>query len=369
MIDRNFRTLTVEGERLHEDGILGWCDQLVQRFDHAPWTLHVQAVLKELVAADGPLALRTSGTTGIPKEIRVPREDLIASARLTGDSFSLKAGDRVLHCLPSYYVAGKMMWVRAMVLGLDVEVVPPTARAALLRKTDRAIRFSAMIPLQVSTALKERGSAALDGIDILLLGGGPISKDLVCSMQQIATRCFAGYGSTETLTHVALRQLNGGDQASLEPVYQALGKVSFTTDEHDRLIIDTPHLSTMRHRTNDVVELIDEHRFIWRGRYDHVILSGGRKFHAEQLEEAVLGLMPWPIFFIGTPDAELGQCVTLVCEGERPGDEELAKHLDRMRRKLDRHAFPRLVIFRERFIRTATGKIERARTLRSTDQP
>ena len=70
-------------------------------------------------SADGLIGVRTSGSTGSPKTMQLRREQMIRSARATGAYFGLGAGARALHCLPVEYIAGKMMLVRAMVLGWD----------------------------------------------------------------------------------------------------------------------------------------------------------------------------------------------------------------------------------------------------------
>ncbi|MEY2922561.1 MAG: hypothetical protein RL108_1187, partial [Bacteroidota bacterium] len=69
------------------------------------------------------LEMNTSGSTGTPKIIRVDKQAMVNSALATGDFFDLQPGQKVLHCLPTDYVAGKMMFVRAFILGLDMEFV------------------------------------------------------------------------------------------------------------------------------------------------------------------------------------------------------------------------------------------------------
>ena len=98
-------------------------------------------------------------------------------------------------------------------------------------------------------------------------------------LRDLRTCVVLGYGSTETLTHVALRPLNGPDASEL---YTAQGDVTFAQSEDGRLVIRTPHLSVKEHVTNDAAEVLDERRMRWLGRRDNVILSGGRKIHPER---------------------------------------------------------------------------------------
>ena len=74
------------------------------------------------------MMLQTSGSTGKPKSISVKKGWMKNSAQLTGKTFGLKEGDTALLCMPMKYVAGKMMVVRALKLGLDFKVVQPFSK-------------------------------------------------------------------------------------------------------------------------------------------------------------------------------------------------------------------------------------------------
>ena len=96
--------------------------------------------------------MNTSGSTGVPKQIRVKKQAMVNSAIATGNYFELSPGDRVLNCLPVKYVAGKMMFVRSFILGLDMEFVAPSANP--MDKNEYQFDFSAMVPLQAQNSLK-----------------------------------------------------------------------------------------------------------------------------------------------------------------------------------------------------------------------
>ena len=71
--------------------------------------------------------LHTSGSTGTPKPIRLTRRQLRASARLTGKTFGLVPGDVLFVCLNVRYIAGVMMLVRGLELGLPMYLTEPAA--------------------------------------------------------------------------------------------------------------------------------------------------------------------------------------------------------------------------------------------------
>jgi O-succinylbenzoic acid--CoA ligase len=351
-----FTRLTVDGTTLEGDALRHWADALVARHDDDPEGAQaLRATVLELMRGEG-LEATTSGTTGPPKRITLPVEDLVASAELTGRVFGLVAGDRVLHCLPGAFVAGKLMLVRAFVLGLDLHVI--SARGSVLEKLDRQdrFRFAAMVPLQLARALDEDRARVEDQFHTVLLGGGPVSEALERRLSDLRTEVFLGYGSTETVTHVAVRRLNGPNAS---PVFTAVGDCHFARDPRGCLVIYTPHLSTFQQVTNDLVELVDDTHFRWMGRHDNVILSGGRKVHPEQLEARTAALIDEPHYFSGTPDALLGQAVVLTIETDRPQQEVVPAVMARLLHVLHPHEMPRHIRTLPRLERTVSGKIRR----------
>lgn len=355
-----FHSLRIDGVLHSGEGIPRWADELVALHRNAAWASDVRTTLRELMGPEHALNTRTSGTTGTPRAHRFSAEDLVASARLTAQAFGLAPADRALLCLPCEFVGGKMMLVRAMVLGLDLHVIDPQGGVLRnLRTTDR-FRFAAMVPMQLHTALQHDRARVEDQFDTILLGGGPVSEALIERTQGLSTRIFLGYGSTEMLTHVALRRLNGADRSDHST---ALGEVTFSSDARGCLTVRTPHLSVKEHATNDMAEVLDARQMKWMGRFDNVILTGGRKIHPERLEAMTAGIVPYPHFFAALPDERLGQSVVLVVEtGDTSGKvpEEVMHSVNGV---LYDHERPRRVVALREFTRTGSGKLERNRTL------
>ncbi len=328
----SFTTLTIDGQALQGEAILRWADDLVKLYDDASWTVEVQATLRELCSNDGSISAHTSGTTGPPKAMTLSAMDLRSSARLTGHTFHLRHGDRALVCLPCNFIAGKLMLV--------LVASPSPARPAPIDQRRRAeqpavndrFRFAAMVPNQLHRALQDDRARVERQFEIILLGGGPVSQALEEDLQELNVDVYHGYGSTETLTHVALRRLNGPRK---QAYFHALGDITFELDERGCLVVHTPHLRTKDHVTNDLVELLDEQRFRWLGRHDNVILSGGKKIYPEQLESRTAGLLPFPHYFMARPDDSLGECVGLMLETEMTAAEVVPEVIDLLRTVLE----------------------------------
>lgn len=355
-----FQSLTVDGSTLNGADIGRWADELVAKYRSGAWATDLRSTLRELLSEEGILNTRTSGTTGMPRSHAFSTADLLASAGVTRDAFSLKPGDRTLLCLPCEFVGGKMMLVRAMLLGLDLHAIDP--RGGVLRNLHTSDRFcfAAMVPMQLHTALQHDRERVEAQFDTILLGGGPVSQAMIERLQGLRTRVLLGYGSTEMLTHVALRALNGEERSE---EYTALGAVTFGIDERSCLRVRTPHLTVKEHVTNDIAELVDERRMRWMGRRDNVILSGGRKIHPERLEAMTAGIVPYPHFFAAMPDERLGQSVVLILEtgtDRRQAPPEVAEDIKGV---LYEHERPHRVIAVRDFLRTGSGKVDRAGTI------
>lgn len=299
--------------------------------------------------------LHTSGSTGEPKALMVSRKSMIRSAQLTAQALGLKKGDTALLCMPLEFVAGKMMVVRSLVLGLNLVAVKPSSNPLRLVSTDNPVDFAAMTPMQVHESLNdETSSLILNRIRILIIGGAPVSKELEVKLKSHPGSVYETYGMTETLTHIALRRLNGNEQSEY---FKILPGISISTDKRGCLVIQAPHLDQPSVVTNDLVEIIDANQFNWLGRADHVINSGGVKISPEQLEKKLEGKFNNRFVVSSLPDDRLGRKVVLVVEAG-PGIKPRI-NLDEISDCLLPYEKPREVLFLEKFPETHTGKINR----------
>jgi O-succinylbenzoic acid--CoA ligase len=281
----------------------------------------------------------TSGTTGDPKTIRIQKEAMVQSALATGDFFDLQPGDRVLHCLPTHFVAGKMMFVRAFILGLDVNFVEPNSNP--MEHVDDKYDFTAMVPLQAKNSLNK-----LKNIKKVILCGLKVHKSLENELLKIPTQIYETYGMTETITHIAAKKI--GVEA-----FTTFPNVKVFKNENLCLEILAEKISKDRIVTNDIVKLISDTQFIWLGRYDNVINSGGVKVMPEQVESKLSTLIPRRYFVEGEPDIDLGEKVVLFVEGEIMDiDTSIFDVLERFEK-------PKDIIFIPKFKETVTGKIMR----------
>ncbi len=312
-----------------------------------PFEVSIGNFLLNWLSTSKTLTVSTSGSTGTPKQIQLQKTQMVNSALATGHFFNLKAGNSALLCLPCNFIAGKMMLVRAMVLGLEMDSVEPSSNP--LKEVIKTYDFGAMIPLQAQNSLKK-----LQLIDKLILGGTSLNQKLRNQLSPLNTSIYETYGMTETITHIAVRKLETDK-------FVTLPDVTVVQDSRECLVINAPKISAEEVVTNDVVELISNTEFKWLGRYDTVINSGGIKLIPEQIELKLSKIIDNRFFVAGIPDETLGEKLVLVVEGKINTDIILEKIQGL--KYLSKYEKPKVVLRIKKFIESANGKVLRSKTL------
>lgn len=292
------------------------------------------------------IEVQTSGSTGKPKKIRLKKTHIENSARATNRFFNLTEGTSALLCLSVHYIAGKMMVIRAMIGGWNLTVAAPEKNP--LQQFEEVFDFTAMVPFQVFHSLKD-----LNKVKKIIIGGGALPSGLEKSLQTKKTIAFATYGMTETISHIAVRQVNGRRKSL---VYSALPDVVFSQTSEGCLIIDAPKISDEIQITNDVVELLSSTAFRFKGRMDHVINSGGIKIHPEEVERMLSGFIQNPFFVASEKDEVLGEKLILIIESQKSiAKEDLIEAFN----ELPPYEKPKKIYTLSKFIYTETEKIKR----------
>jgi len=292
----------------------------------------------------------TSGSTGSPKQLAIKKQSMVHSALATGNYFGLTPGDTALHCLPAKHIAGKMMLVRAMILGLELDLIEPNVQPLL--SIDKPYDFCAMVPLQLQNSIN-----TLKHIKTLIVGGAPVSSKLQNKIQDVKCDIYATYGMTETVTHIAVKKLNHDSQ----DCYEVLENISISKDDRDCLIISAPKLTDNPVITNDIIELCSDNSFKLLGRIDNVINSGGVKLFPEQIEEKLAEVIQQPFFVASKKDDFLGESLILVIEGQ--GNINTFKDSIKNLPNVTKYEIPKEIFSVPQFITTNSGKLQRKQTL------
>ena len=310
--------------------------------------------------------LKTSGSTGEPKQIILTRNQMIASAKLTGKTFGLNEGDSALVCLNVEYIAGIMMLVRGMELGLKLTIVEPSGNP-LQNLENSGFDFYAFVPLQLQNILEnEKNIEFLNKAKAIIVGGAAVNKVLEKEVQKISVPVYSTYGMTETVSHIAVKRLNGVNK---NDSFQVLEGVIIGIDERNCLNIIAEASNNLLIQTNDIVEIINEKEFQLIGRFDNIINSGGVKIQLEKVEKLIENetkiLNAKRYFAYGIEDERLGQKLVLFVEGETVNHDLKNTFLINIQSVLSKYEIPKEIYFVERFMETATGKIDKKSVIKN----
>ncbi|MCD8194523.1 MAG: AMP-binding protein [Tannerellaceae bacterium] len=346
---RQQQQLTLDGIIYTASGL----DKLLHKAmaEKDPFLLDLYAFLKDWFAPDPLLTVHTSGSTGVPKQIQVRKEQMIQSACLTCSFFGLQPGNTALLCMSLQYIAGKMMVVRALVSRLNLLVTTPAGHPC--KKLKDPVDFVAMVPLQVYNTLRvSRQKELLARCKTLIIGGGPVDASLEEALQELPVAAYVTYGMTETLSHIAVRRMNGPGASSW---YTPFEKVILSFTEEDTLQIDAPLVANGIIRTNDIVELLPDGRFRMLGRKDNVVNSGGIKIQIEQVEAILKPHITGDFALTAVSDPKLGQMLVLLLAF--PAESNLLK--EQLVNILPKYQVPKHIFHTHDIPYTGSGKIDR----------
>ena len=360
--DISQQTITIDGTTYTNDDATAGNGtpsrlQTLFRLRHGTGSFHatVADFLAEWFNGSDTLKVHTSGSTGTPKELWIEKRRMINSAMMTVSFLGLQPHDTALLCMPLQYIAGKMVVVRSLVAGLDLIPVSPSGHP--LKELRTAPVFAAMIPMQVFNSLavpEERG--LMQQIHHLIIGGGAVDETMEKTLNDFPNAIWSTYGMTETLSHIALRRLNGPNASHW---YTPFKHVSLSLSVGGTLVIDAPLVNKEKLTTNDIAELDHNGHFRIIGRRDNTINTGGVKVQIEQVEKALSNTLSCPFMITSVPDPKFGERIVMLVEDILPKEKT-----DQALAALPPYWRPKQIFRTERLPQTGTGKPDRANARR-----
>ena len=292
-------------------------------------------------------------STSISKEnkILVKKQSLVSSAISTGDFLKVSVGDKALHCLPTNYIAGKMMLIRALILGLEIDLISPSKKP--FYKNEKFYDFAAMTPIQAFHSIPELGR-----IKKLIIGGAYLSNALQQALIKAKINAYETYGMMETLSHIAVRRMT-------DPIseFKCLPGIFVGQDNRKCLIIDAPRLDIKNLITNDQVELYSPSKFRLIGSIDHIIKLDGYNIHPEQVERKLSEKISFHFFIDKIAFKSKKEKLTIVIEDNSKINYKKIKDQIKSCTKLKQNEIPKYITLHKKFIQTYSGKIKRKETM------
>ena len=343
---KKYDRITLNGVCHKGRKLVEFCSKEIENDITPDWLVDIYRFILEWYNDSEHITANTSGSTGDPKLILLKKKHMIASALKTNAFFKLGKETSALLCLSANYIAGKMMIVRAIVGEFNLIIKQPSGNP--LTDLHPKIDFASLVPMQLSNCMKEVVQG--DHVENIIIGGGAISKTLVSALKGSKTACYETYGMTETVSHVAIRKV--GDDA-----FKAMPGVSFSLDERECLVIEANDIADSVIVTNDIVKLVSNQEFIWLGRFDNIINSGGIKVVPEKIEAKLANRIPGRFYISSVTDVKLGEKIVLVVEENNPISD--ITQIKSLISQLPKYEQPKQVCVIHKFPLTETDKIKR----------
>ena len=337
-------------------------DKDIRRINRLPaFEKEVISFIIEWRSGKDTFKLQSSGSTGKPKSITLHRDQMISSAESTLDYLNISSGGKALLCLDPRHIAGKMVIVRSLIGNLDLYAFNPTANPLSENKIEHSIDLASFVPYQVVNIIKNSYSfSKFKKIENVIIGGAGISLELEKKLRLLNNKVYHSFGMTETVSHIALKQLSGIDQFQY---FKVLPGIEIGTDSRGCLTVKGEITREETIVTNDLVQIKSNNEFIWKGRFDHVINTGGIMININSLETKIREILESMDFnnnfFIDqVPDEKLGERIVLIFES---GDSEIKREplKEILKKQLTKFEMPKNIYIVEKFSLTNSGKVDR----------
>ena len=340
------------GHKLSKKSLLSLAKSKINEDSIGDWEKDIFRFIVEWFDNNDFIKVKTSGSTGNPKTISLKKKYMLISAKATLDFLRLGKKDKAFLCLPANYIAGKMMIVRALTGELDLHYVQPSLNPEY--RQNEEFKLLAVVPSMLSTILNSEKIRELEGFENILIGGSEISAKEEEQLAVLNNKIWHTYGMTETITHIALRRINGKERSEW---FTPLADVQISASKENTLMINYNNIGAFNLVTNDLAEINDNGNFKILGRIDNVIISGGLKIHPEILEKKITEILENNFFIYGLSNEKLGQKVVLFVEGKTAKTNP--KILMELTQILTNLEMPKEIIRVRQFERTNSGKLIR----------
>jgi len=315
--------------------------------------------IKKWIQGARSWTVSTSGSTGKPKEISISRERMIASAEATIEYFNWNSEDVFWLVLSAEYIGGKMLLARALLLNASI-IISEASRFCFSESTILSPTISSIVPLQIDDLQWSiTNNPKLSKLKTVIIGGAALSDTQLEIAKSIPIEMYQTYGMTETVSHIALRNVKWPNSKG----YEILAGIETALDDKNCLKIKAEVTGGEWILTNDVVALPDSKHIKFLYRYDDVVVSGGIKIPLHELEQKIALIltenfkMNGPFFCFGLPQETLGECACICFQTEPKVS--LAEVISILKSSLPKYWSPKRYFVSAIWPLTASGKLIR----------
>ena len=282
------------------------------------------------------LVVHTSGTTGVPRPIRLSHAQIQANSDAVT---SVIEPGRWLCPLPLSHIGGLMVVLRSWL----------TRTTAVIGPADTPdVTVASLVPTQLARLIDRPPPASLECV---MLGGAPADPTLLTRARDAGWPVRPSYGLTQACSAVALADV-GDTETSGRP----LPGLTIELAHDGEIIVSGASVAGGTHATGDLGAFTDDGRLVVHGRKVDTIVSGGENVMPQEVEAVLLSHPAVAeAAVVGRPDPEWGEAVTafVVLRADAPDLRAFA------RERLAPFKVPKRIEQVEALPRNAAGKILR----------
>jgi O-succinylbenzoic acid--CoA ligase len=271
------------------------------------------------------IVIRTTGSSGTPKEVGVSAEALLASAKASNKYLGAQAGDTWSLLLPLTHIAGVNVLVRALDLGTE----PIDLRGE--RSEYPRVDFTAIVPAQLFKALNGDDALLqhLVAAKSVLIGGAALPNDLRKQGEEAGVTIVTTYGMTET-TGGCVYNGTPLDGVEISITSENLVAIKGAVLAETYIGAEQMWASAVKDGGFVTADLgkIEGGKLIVEGRSDDVIISGGENISLGHIERTLQARFPevtFAAFSMSNP--QWGDSLHLAVVGKDIVEEEISGYL------------------------------------------
>jgi len=238
----------------------------------------------------------SSGSTGSPKAVVHSYHNHYASAQGALHCIALSQGDRWLLSLPIYHIGGFAIVMRCLLVGATIVLSSQQDLAKQI--ACHKVSHLSLVATQLWRLLKVE-NVQLESIKACIIGGGPVSSELLDQAQKKQLPCFISYGLSEMSSQVATAKANvkqncgqalpGRELKLVNKSEVAVRGGTLALGYYDKGLKALPLDGEHWFLTGDLAELSSQGLMI-KGRSSNMLISGGENIHPEEIEAHLLRL-------------------------------------------------------------------------------
>ncbi|MFA5667878.1 MAG: o-succinylbenzoate--CoA ligase [Balneolaceae bacterium] len=336
----------------------------------------------------------TSGSTGSPKIVPLKRRQVLSAAKASALNFKPEPSHFWLLCLPLNHVGGITIILRTIIYGSAIYRLDYFKEEIIKEFLINNLRFQviSLVPTMLLRLLNDSLFKTHRKFKAILLGGAPVTKDILKTSLERGIPVVSSYGMTETCAQIVANPLGipSGTYTPLQSVGKIFAPNSLQIRDENQKVLGKNQSGTIWLRGPQVFDgyydkIHNENRFDENGwfntgdfgrlnlfgalfiesRREDLIITGGENVNPQEVEQAILKIPTIKeAVVLGVEDEEWGQKVVAFITLKNGKEPQLNDVRNLLRSDLPDFKLPKELCIITEIPKTDLGKVKRKELLK-----